>query len=66
MLERVGAFFDVDGTLLKGNIIRYYAFLRRREMGMIWRQIWSAGLMLRVPYYLIVDLISRELLTTRF
>ena len=66
MVERVGAFFDVDGTLLKGNVIRYYAFLRRREMGMIWRQIWSAGLLLRVPYYLIVDRISRELLTTRF
>ena len=66
MVERVGAFFDVDGTLLKGNIVRYYAFLRRREMGMIWKQIWSAGLLARVPYYLIVDRIRRELLTTRF
>ena len=66
MAERIGAFFDVDGTLLKGNIVRYYAFLRRREMGAIRRQIWSAGLLARVPYYLIVDRISRELLTTRF
>ncbi len=66
MAELVGAFFDVDGTLLRGNIIRYYALLRRREMGTIWRQIWSAGLLARVPYYLIVDRISRELLTTRF
>ena len=66
MVERVGAFFDVDGTLLKGNIVRYYAFLRRREMGVICRQIWSGGLLARVPFYLIVDRISRELLTTRF
>ena len=66
MAERIGAFFDVDGTLLKGNIVRYYAFLRRREMGAIRRQIWSAGLLVRVPYYLLVDRISRELLTTRF
>ena len=66
MAERIGAFFDVDGTLLRGNIVRYYAFLRRRQMGVIWRQIWSAGLLARVPYYLIVDRISRELLTTRF
>ncbi len=66
MAERIGAFFDVDGTLLRGNIVRYYAFLRRREMGVIRRQIWSAGLLARVPCYLIVDRISRELLTTRF
>ncbi len=66
MVERIGAFFDVDGTLLKGNIVHYYAFLRRREMGVIWRHIWSGGLLARVPYYLIVDRISRELLTTGF
>ena len=66
MTERVGAFFDVDGTLLRGNIVRYYAFLRRREMGRLRRQIWSAGLLARIPYYLIIDRISRELLITRF
>jgi HAD superfamily hydrolase (TIGR01490 family) len=66
MAERIGAFFDVDGTLLRGNIVRYYAFLRRREMGAIRRQLWSAGLLARVPCYLILDRISRELLTTWF
>ncbi len=66
MDERTAAFFDVDGTLLKGNIIRYYAFLRRREMGPVGRLIWTASLLARVPCYLILDRISREKLTTRF
>ncbi len=66
MDERTAAFFDVDGTLLNGNIIRYYAFLRRREMGNIGRLVWTAGLLARIPGYLIVDRISREKLTTRF
>lgn len=66
MDERTAAFFDVDRTLLKGNIVYYYAFLRRREMGPIWRLVWTAGLLTRVPGYLIVDRISREKLITRF
>ena len=66
MDERTTAFFDVDRTLLKGNIIYYYAFLRRREMGPIGRLVWTAGLLARIPGYLIVDRISREKLTTRF
>jgi len=60
------AFFDVDGTLLEGNVIRYYAFLRCREMGPIRRAVWTTGLLARVPFYLIVDRISREKLLTQF
>ena len=60
------AFFDVDGTLLEGNVIRYYAFLRCREMGPIRRAVWTMGLLARVPFYLIVDRISRGKLLTQF
>lgn len=64
--QRVAAFFDVDGTLLEGNIIRYYGRLRRREMGRIQGTFFLLGLLARVPYYWTVDQFSREALQTRF
>ena len=53
------AFFDVDGTLVAGNIVRYYANLRTQGLHPIARQLWIAGFALRVPYYLVLDAFSR-------
>lgn len=56
------AFFDVDGTLVKATIIHYYVFLRTSGMSWLARGLWLATFLPRIPWYLVVDKISR----TRF
>ncbi len=34
------AFFDVDGTILEGNIVRYYAYLRTCKMNRLQKALW--------------------------
>jgi HAD superfamily hydrolase (TIGR01490 family) len=53
------AFFDVDGTLVAGNIVQYYADLRTMELSRAHRALWFATFALRVPWYLLLDTVSR-------
>jgi HAD superfamily hydrolase (TIGR01490 family) len=56
---RAAAFFDVDGTLLHGDVVRYYVRLRTQELAPLVRALWTAAFALRVPYYLALDRWSR-------
>jgi HAD superfamily hydrolase (TIGR01490 family) len=58
-MSRAAAFFDVDGTLLAGNVVRYYANLRTQRMPAALGALWTAAFALRVPYYLVLDRASR-------
>lgn len=58
-MSGAAAFFDVDGTLVAGNIVRYYANLRTQGLHPLARHLWIAGFALRVPYYLVLDAFSR-------
>lgn len=60
------AFFDVDGTVVRANIIRYYAFLRTDGMGPLRKALWIAGFLPRIPYYFVLDKISRRLFNSAF
>lgn len=56
---RIAAFFDVDGTLLKSNIVEYLAFFQRQLMPS-WRwRLWMVGVLARAPLYLALDHVSR-------
>jgi HAD superfamily hydrolase (TIGR01490 family) len=59
-LSATAAFFDIDGTLVKLNIIDYYLYLATREVS-IWQK-WSITLKLicQAPYYLVLDRLSRK------
>lgn len=59
-MSGAAAFFDVDGTLVAGNIVRYYVNLRTQGFHPVVRQLWTAGFALRVPYYLVLDARSRR------
>jgi HAD superfamily hydrolase (TIGR01490 family) len=59
-MSRAAAFFDVDGTLVAGNIVQYYANLATLRMPAPWRWLWTAGFALRVPYYIVLDRLSRS------
>ena len=60
--KKTVAFFDVDGTLLKSTIVHYYIYLRGAKMPFPLKLAWLIGFLPRIPYYLILDKVSR----TRF
>lgn len=53
------AFFDVDGTLVDGNIVRYYADLCTQDMRRLPAALWTAWFALRVPWLVALDRRSR-------
>ncbi|HUP19781.1 MAG TPA: HAD family hydrolase [Gemmatimonadota bacterium] len=53
------AFFDVDGTLVDSDIVRYGVEIRTAEKGRAARLLWVAGFLPRVPWYLALDAVSR-------
>ena len=55
----VAAIFDVDGTLLASNVVSHYAWLKLRDLPAALRPLWAATLVGRVPYYWVLDKISR-------
>ena len=55
----VAAIFDVDGTLLASNVVSHYAWLKLRELPAALRPLWAATFIGRVPYYWLLDKISR-------
>jgi len=55
----VAAIFDVDGTLLASNVVSHYAWLKLRELPTALRPLWAATLIGRIPYYWLLDKISR-------
>jgi fatty acyl-CoA reductase len=57
---RAAAFFDVDGTILQGDVVRYYAHLCTLGMSSRRRALWMAGFVLTVPYYFLLDKWSRR------
>jgi len=59
-VSQSAAFFDVDGTLVKANIVDYYFYFASYQSPP-WQQ-WLLRLLLlaRVPYYLVLDQFSRD------
>jgi HAD superfamily hydrolase (TIGR01490 family) len=53
------AFFDVDGTLTRTNVVQYYVYFAQQGRPPWGQALWAAGFLLKVPYYLVVDRISR-------
>ena len=66
MRKKVAAFFDVDGTLLRCNIVRYYAFFKRRRLGAVPKLLWTISLIVRAPLLMLQDRISREWFARKF
>lgn len=53
------AFFDVDGTLVDSDIVRYAVGIRTADMPRPLRILWTAAFLPRIPYYLALDRRSR-------
>jgi HAD superfamily hydrolase (TIGR01490 family) len=60
------AFFDVDGTLLRGNIVQHYLDLAIQNRPYLC-QIWIIlSFVLRIPMYLLLDSINRSIFNQVF
>jgi fatty acyl-CoA reductase len=55
----VAAIFDVDGTIVASNVVSHYAWLKLQELPMALRPLWMVALIGRVPYYWLLDKLSR-------
>jgi HAD superfamily hydrolase (TIGR01490 family) len=56
------AFFDVDGTVAKTNVVEYYADFVRRARA----PLRFAALLLKVPYYVVLDKMCRRAFNVAF
>jgi HAD superfamily hydrolase (TIGR01490 family) len=59
-LSLTAAFFDVDGTLVKSNVVDYYLYLATRGVSPLQRWWTTVQLACKVPYYLLLDCLSRD------
>lgn len=64
--SRSAAFFDVDGTLTRTNIVHYYVYFRRRKMSPLMGRLWLAVYMFKCLGYLVLDKIDRSRLNVVF
>ncbi|NQX86423.1 MAG: HAD-IB family hydrolase [Flavobacteriaceae bacterium] len=58
------AYFDVDGTLTKSNIVQPLIFIKKKTMPSFNYNLWKLLLPVRFVYWTILDKINRELATT--
>ena len=56
----VAAFFDVEGTIVKSNIVIYYIYFATRGYSPVRRALWLAGSVPRFLCYALLDKISRS------
>ncbi len=56
---QVAAFFDVDGTLVNSTIVHYYVRFRLLSLHPLIRPFWLVCFLLKIPYYLLLDRVSR-------
>lgn len=57
------AYFDVDGTLTKSNIVEPLLYIKKRILSPLKYILWKTVLPVRFMYWTILDKISRELST---
>ena len=54
------AFFDVDGTIVASDIVRYGVGIRTQEMSPAARRVWTAAYLRKVPWLVFLDMLDRE------
>lgn len=55
----IAAFFDVDGTLARTNVLLPLLWFQRTHLPRRLYRLWLCGLMSRVPLYLLIDRLDR-------
>src|SRR5882672_1345481 len=63
---KAAAFYDVDGTLIKTNIVHAFAWYARHQPTLTASLIKSAKTALSIPMFLIADKLSRKVFNQLF
>jgi fatty acyl-CoA reductase len=63
---RPAAFFDVDGTLASSNIVRVFLSLQRSRLKRFRWWLWLLGLLPKLPYYAVLDMLDRTAFNITF
>jgi alcohol-forming fatty acyl-CoA reductase len=62
----IGAFFDVDGTLMHTTIVHFYARLMTDGMSRVRKAAWTLAFAPRIPLFLVTDRVSRAAFNRQF
>lgn len=62
----VAAFFDVDGTLAASNLVDAYMNFKLHYRRSLRKALWMLGFIPKLPYYAVVDMISRRMFNQVF
>ncbi|MEC0182321.1 haloacid dehalogenase [Paenibacillus peoriae] len=54
------AVIDVDNTITKSNIVQFYLFIKKQEIGEKLWPLYFSSFVLRAPYFLTLDAVSRD------
>lgn len=60
------AFFDVDGTIVKSNVVAAFAAYQLHRLPLLQRALWLPFFLLNIPLYLVLDFIDRSLFNRVF
>jgi HAD superfamily hydrolase (TIGR01490 family) len=63
---KAAAFYDVDGTLIKTNIVHAFAWYARHQPTLLGSFAKSAKTALSIPMFLVADKVSRKLFNEMF
>jgi HAD superfamily hydrolase (TIGR01490 family) len=66
MQAKTAAFFDLDGTLLRGNILNHYVYYARTDPSLSGRLLRLLKLGTKVPYFWTLDRIDRHMFNEVF
>ena len=64
--RRTAAFYDVDGTLIRTNVVHAYAYYAINSPQMLSKFTKTAGLLASIPFYLIADKFDRRVFNEHF
>ena len=64
--RRAAAFYDVDGTLIKTNVVHAYAYYAANAPRITDRIVRTAGLLASLPLYWVADKYDRKLFNDSF
>ena len=64
--RRTAAFYDVDGTLIRTNVVHAYAYYALNTPKIMDKVTKTAGLLASIPFYLIADKFDRRMFNEYF
>lgn len=65
-MSQAAAFFDVDGTLVHRHIVHQFVHIRQQMLPAFFRPFWMGAFLAKVPYYVMLDKVSRTRLNEVF